>query len=63
MDMESVMKEDAIHFWADPYPANLIHSDDMCDQVEALFAAAFGLEERDLAAQFQRYRKRFGLGE
>lgn len=40
MDMDSVLRDEALDFWTDPYPANLIHSDDMCDQLEALFAAA-----------------------
>lgn len=40
MDMDAVNKGEPIMAFADPYPANPIHADDMCDQVEALFDAA-----------------------
>lgn len=40
MDMDAVVNEQEIAFWADPYPANIIHTDDMCEQLEALFDAA-----------------------
>lgn len=40
MDMDAVLSEQELFFWADPYPGNLIHSADMCDQLEALFDAA-----------------------
>lgn len=40
MDMDAVAGGQEITFWADPYPANVIHSDDMCDQLEAIFDSA-----------------------
>lgn len=40
MDAEAVVSGREIVSFADPYPANVIHSDDMCDQIEAMFDAA-----------------------
>ncbi|MDD3799022.1 MAG: NAD(P)-dependent oxidoreductase [Novosphingobium sp.] len=40
MDAAAVVNEQAIRSFADPYPANVIHRDDMCDQIEAMFDAA-----------------------
>jgi len=40
MDMDAVNNGETIMAFADPYPANPIHADDMCDQLEALFDAA-----------------------
>lgn len=40
MDADAIVEEREIPCFADPYPANLIHSDDMCDQIEAMFDAA-----------------------
>lgn len=39
-DMELVAAGKPVATFADPYPTNPIHSEDMCDQVEALFDAA-----------------------
>jgi len=40
MDMDAVVKGEQIMTFSDPYPANPIHADDMCEQIEALFDAA-----------------------
>lgn len=40
MDADAVFEGREIACFADPYPANVIHSDDMCDQIEAMFDAA-----------------------
>jgi nucleoside-diphosphate-sugar epimerase len=40
MDMDRVASGQPVMTFADPYPSNPIHSDDMCAQLEALFDAA-----------------------
>ena len=39
-DMDAIVAGRPVHTFADPYPASPIHADDMCEQVEALYAAA-----------------------
>jgi len=39
-DLDAVAAGKPVYTFADPYPASPIHSDDMCDQLEALFSAA-----------------------
>ena len=40
MDVDLLLKGEEIRAFANPYPTNVIHRDDMCDQIEALFDAA-----------------------
>ena len=40
LNMDAVVRGDPVRVFADPYPHSPIHIDDMCDQLEALLAAA-----------------------
>jgi UDP-glucuronate 4-epimerase len=40
LDMDRVVRGEAVNTLADPYPHSPIHIDDMCDQLEALLGAA-----------------------